>query len=181
MPARRILQLGDPMLREVSAPVSRPASSVTVLRDMRDTLHEFRRRNGFGRGISAVQIGVPERLIYMEFEGAPYCLVNPELLYASSESFRLWDDCFSFPGLLVWLERAEMVRVRYADEHGRTRELEARGAFSELIQHEMDHLEGVLALDRALDRNSLCTREEWQRRFAPEAGTGLAASHNQCY
>jgi peptide deformylase len=92
-------------------------------------------------------------------------MINPEWEYLSAEKFRLWDDCFSFPGLLVRLERSSEVRVRFVDEAGNPRILEANGALSELIQHEMDHLEGILAVDRALDGNSLCTREEWMRRY----------------
>ena len=165
MASRRILQLGDPLLRKVSAVVPQPAHASRVWHDLRDTLHEFQRTHGFGRGISAVQIGVLERIIYLEFEGTPYCLINPEWEYMSPEKFELWDDCFSFPDLLVRLERSEIVRLRYFDEHGSRRQLEATGAFSELIQHEMDHLEGVLAVDRALPGNSLSTRQEWARHY----------------
>jgi peptide deformylase len=165
MPARRILQLGDPLLRDVSSPVDDVAAARGVLHDLRDTLHEFQRTHGFGRGISAIQIGEPKRLIYIEFEGWAYCLHNPEYEFRSEERFRLWDDCFSFPNLLVLLERHETVRIRYLDEDGAPRTLETSGALSELLQHEIDHLDGVLAIDRALDRNSLCTREEWNRSY----------------
>jgi len=165
MPSRRILQLGDPLLRTVSAPVSAASQAAPIFDDLRATLHEFRRTHGFGRGISAVQIGEPLRLIYIEFEGAPYALRNPEYESQSDARFRLWDDCFSFPGLLVYLERRQSVRVRYEDPEGQVRLVEAAGAFSELLQHEIDHLDGILAIDRALDRNSLCTREEYVRRF----------------
>ena len=168
MSARRILQLGDPMLREISSQVIDHAAARPVLVDLRDTLHEFRRTHGFGRGISAIQIGIPQRIIYIEFESTPYCLINPDMVSASNSRFTLWDDCFSFPDLLVRLERAESVRVRYTDETGATRELDVRGAFSELLQHEIDHLDGILAIDRALDRNSFCTRAEWLRRYATE-------------
>jgi peptide deformylase len=169
MPARRILQLGDPLLRAVSAPVGEPSAATPIFEDLRATLHEFRRTHGFGRGISAVQIGEPKRLIYIEFEGAAYAIRNPEYELRSEARFRLWDDCFSFPGLLVFLERSETVRVRYEDEDGGVRRVTATGALSELLQHEIDHLDGVLAIDHALDRNSLCTREEYERRYAPRA------------
>lgn len=165
MAARRIIQLGDPLLREISRPLPDAARAARVLEDLRDTLHEFQRTSGFGRGISAVQIGVPVRVIYMEFEGVCYCLINPEFDFLSEEKFRLWDDCFSFPNLLVQLERSVTVRLHYMDETGVRRELAASDAFSELIQHEMDHLDGILSVDRALDRNSFCTREEWLRRY----------------
>jgi peptide deformylase len=174
MSVRRILQLGDPLLRSVSAAVPQPITEGGVLRDLRDTLHDFRRARGFGRGISAVQIGIPVRIVYIEFEESPYSLINPELTSMSPEKFQLWDDCFSFPDLLVRLERSESVRLRYYDEQGAARALEATGAFSELIQHEMDHLDGILAIDRALDRNSLCTRDEWERRYRSSVAPGGA-------
>jgi peptide deformylase len=164
MPARRILQLGDPMLRAVSTPVSDFRESDPIFQDLCDTLHEFQRTNGFGRGISAVQIGEPKRLIYIEFEGAAYRLQNPVFRFQSEEKFRLWDDCFSFPNLLVNLERSVSVTVEYEDLNG-AQSLPASGALSELLQHEMDHLDGVLAVDRAIGRDSFCTREEWQRRY----------------
>ena len=172
MSVRRILQLGDPLLRAVSVRVPTPAEAEALFEDLRDTLHEFQRAHGFGRGISAVQIGEPQRLIYIELDGRAYRLRNPEYEYQSEEKFRLWDDCFSFPDLLVLLDRSERVRVGYEDGQGARQTLQASGAFSELLQHEIDHLEGVLAVDRAIDRNSLCTREEWKRRYAGAAGSG---------
>ena len=66
---------------------------------------------------------------------------------------------------MVHLERACTVSLRYLDEGGGARQLNASGPLSELLQHEMDHLDGILAVDRAIDRNSLCTREEWDRRW----------------
>lgn len=167
MPARRILQLGDPLLRAVSKPVEDMEEAQVILRDLRATLHEFQRVRGFGRGISAVQIGELQRVIYIEFNAFPYSLVNPEFEWKSEEKFVLWDDCFSFPDLLVKVERHVGVVVKYTDENGKQQELEAEGAFSELLQHEMDHLEGILAVDRAMDRNSLATREEYVRRYGP--------------
>jgi len=174
MSACRILQLGDPLLRAVSAPVATPAEAAGIFRDLRDTLHEFQRTHGFGRGISAVQIGEPKRLIYIELEGRAYCLRNPEYEWQSEEKFQLWDDCFSFPDLLVWLERSQIVRVRYEDEHGALQILEATGALSELLQHEMDHLDGILAIDRALGRDAFCTRTEYARRHAITADAAPA-------
>jgi peptide deformylase len=169
MSVRRILQLGDPLLRAASSPVASAAEAAPVFEDLRDTLHEFQRAHGFGRGISAVQIGEPKRLIYIEIGGQAYRLRNPEYEFQSGEKFRLWDDCFSFPDLLVCLERSERVRARYLDEKDQLQVIDASGAFSELLQHEIDHLDGVLAVDRALDRNSFCTRDEWLRRYGRAA------------
>ena len=163
MPARRILQLGDPMLREKSPHVESPIDAASILEDLRDTLHAFRSKHGFGRGISAIQIGRPARVIYIEFEGKPYSLLNPVFESLGEERMRLWDDCFSFPDLLVYVERSSAVVLRYLDERGEPRTLQASGALSELLQHEMDHLDGILAIDRAIDRDSFRTREEHQR------------------
>src|ERR1039457_3218106 len=116
MPSRRILQLGDPLLRAVSAPVSTSSEAIPTFEDLRATLHEFRRTHGFGRGFSAVHIGQPLRLIYIESEGATYAIRNPEYEFQSEAKFRLWDDCFSFPGLLVYLQRSQSVRVRYEND-----------------------------------------------------------------
>jgi peptide deformylase len=161
MAIQRIRQLGDPVLRARSVEVPEALGTLPqTLGDLRDTLHEFQRTHGFGRGISAVQIGVLERVIYIEFGGVAYCLVNPEVVRASEERFQLWDDCFSFPDLLCRVERALRVTVRYEDEHGVQGVVEAEGALSELLQHEMDHLDGVLAVDRAV---ALMTRGEWER------------------
>ncbi len=171
MAARRILQLGDPLLRAVSTPPSDTAEAARILADLRDTLHEFRRTHGFGRGISAVQIGEAKRIIHIEFEGAVYRLIDPEFECLSAEKFRLWDDCFSFPSLMVYLERSRAVRVRYTELDSGSHTLEAEGSLAELLQHEMDHLDGILAVDRALDRNSLATREEYERRLAVENAT----------
>lgn len=161
MPARRILQLGDPTLRLVSAPVPNPAAITTLLDDLSATLAEFRRSHGFGRGISAIQIGEPLRVIFLRVEGVPYELINPEFLHQSHDTFDLWDDCFSFPNLMVRLRRHSSVTLRYQNRSGAWAELSAGGALSELIQHEMDHLDGILAVDRALDHLSLATRDEF--------------------
>lgn len=163
MAIRRILQMGDPELRRMSARVADPGDVTGLLGDLDDTLAKFRQVHGFGRGISAIQIGEAWRVIFLRVEGIRYELVNPEYVYQSEETFELWDDCFSFPHLMVQLRRHVAVRVRYQDRFGAWAELGARDGLSELIQHEMDHLEGILAVDRAETRLSLATREEFLR------------------
>jgi peptide deformylase len=166
MAARRMLQLGDPLLRSVSLPVA-STDAGPVLRDLEETLAEFRRTHGFGRAISAIQIGAPLRVIFMEVDGVRYELLNPEFTWRSPEMFELWDDCFSFPNLMVRLQRHCGIRLKHEKRDGSPGEIAAAGALSELIQHEMDHLDGVLAVDRALGREGLCTREEWLRQGSP--------------
>lgn len=166
---QRIRQLGDPCLREVSLPVSTPSDAWPVLADLRDTLHEFRRTHGFGRGIAAIQIGVPQRVIYIEIEGQPLELVNPRLLWVSPEKFRLWDDCFSFPGLMVELERHTHVEIEYDDRTGAPQKLQASHSLAELLQHELDHLDGILSVDRVLNpRRGFATRAEYERSLRGE-------------
>jgi peptide deformylase len=166
MPARRILLLGDPLLRSVSAPVIDFPSAIPVLRDLADTLAAFRQAHGFGRGISAIQIGVPLRLIFLHIDGVDYQLVNPEFSWLSPDTFEMWDDCFSFPDVLVRVRRSHSLRLRYLTPLGEQKELEASGGMAELLQHEMDHLDGILSVDRAIDRDSLALREEWVRRYS---------------
>jgi peptide deformylase len=113
-----------------------------------------------------VQIGAPKRLIYIELDGRAWRLRNPAVEFQSEDKFRVWDDCFSFPNLLVHVERSTVVRIRYEDEKGAVQSLEASGPFSELLQHELDHLDGILAIDRAIGPNALRTREEHERKTA---------------
>jgi peptide deformylase len=164
MAAKRILQLGDPLLRQVSAPVPDPANAAAVLRDLEDTLAEFRHTHGFGRGISAIQIGEAVRVIFCLVDGVRYELINPEWVWRSGEKFWLWDDCFSFPNLMVWLQRSERVRLRHQNRAGEWLEFEAEGDMAELLQHEMDHLDGVLSVDYATSPALFSTRDEWLRR-----------------
>ncbi len=168
MAARPILLLGDPTLwrkcapvREIDAPAVRQA-----VRDLRDTLADFRKRNGFGRGIAAPQIGILKRIIYIHFpnDGIDGVFINPRIIRRSKTKIRLWDDCFSFPDLLVRVERARQVAVACLDGKGRKHVIIADGALSELLQHEIDHLDGILAVQRAIDGRSFALRGELKTR-----------------
>ena len=87
-------------------------------------------------------------------------MINPEITDRSEQTFTLWDDCMSFPDLLVKVRRHASITVSFLDSKGRPREWrDLDRATSELLQHEIDHLDGVLAVDLALDRDSLVTRE----------------------
>jgi peptide deformylase len=164
MAVREILQLGDPLLHLECREVDRRDVG-PVIRDLADTLAAFRARSGFGRGIAAPQIGIWQRVIFIHvpagFHGA---LVNPRIERASAERFELWDDCFSFPDLMVRVSRAAEVRVAYLDEGGTPQTIDASGDLSELLQHEIDHLDGILATQRAISLTAFSTRAEWERR-----------------
>ena len=162
-----ILQLGNPLLHERCAPVdARASSSVQLVRDLADTLSAFAEAHGFGRAIAAPQVGALARVIVVRVpDGFAAALHNPTIDARSDETFELWDDCFSFPELMVRVRRNARVAVSYDDEHGARRRVDADGALSELLQHEIDHLDGVLATERAISPTALCTRAEWQRRY----------------
>jgi peptide deformylase len=167
--AAPILRLGDPQLRQVSSPVADllDPGFISNQRRLHATLAAFRYANGFGRAISAPQIGVPQRFIAMNLGGGPLLLVNPNIVWTSRDEFTMWDDCMSFPGLLVRVRRYQSISVHFLDENGKPQDWERLDqATSELLQHEIDHLDGILAVDRALDRNSLILREEFEARRA---------------
>ncbi|HWN99413.1 MAG TPA: peptide deformylase [Blastocatellia bacterium] len=169
MPARDILQLGNEKLWQRSAAVDDPSSlgTETIIRDLNDTLAGFREATGFGRGIAAPQIGVLKRVIFIRMHPAGFsgALINPHVTWMSNDQIELWDDCFSFPELMVRVRRAASVRVEYIDERGEPRLIHAQGDLSELLQHEIDHLDGILAVQRAISPTAFSTRAEWERNL----------------
>jgi peptide deformylase len=165
MSVREIILLGNPVLREQCSLVKDVASADVkgTIMDLADTLQDFKKRRGFGRGIAAPQIGIPEQIIYLDFDLFKGVLINPKITKRSRTTFRLWDDCFSFPDLLAYVKRYLRVEVSYVDETGKRRKLNAEGALSELLQHEIDHLHGILAIDRAMDSKHIILRSEFEK------------------
>jgi len=148
-----LVLLGDPRLYETCAPV-REAELPQVagwVADLHSVMAEIRAKYHFGRGIAAPQIGVMKRLVYLHLDGRPVVLLNPVLAQPSAATFELWDDCMSFPNLLVRVARHQSVTVNYRDEHWRPHTWTVHHDLSELLQHECDHLDGVLCTMRALD------------------------------
>ena len=167
MAMREVLQLGNPALREPAAPVDDPADPVVaaILDDLRDTLAHWRGTTGYGRGIAAPQIGVPRRIIFLNVDGrSPWPLINPAIVACSPELMVVWDACLCFLSIFFQVTRHRWVDVRYQDSAGAWHELRAEGDLAELLQHEIDHLDGVLAVDRLTDVQTICTREEFERR-----------------
>jgi peptide deformylase len=161
----KVLLLGDPNLRKKSRPVDSIADA--DFRYARDRLHAtleaFRAEHGFGRAISAPQIGVAQRFIAVNLGDGPFTMINPEITWASGETFTMWDDCMSFPFLLVRVRRHRSVSVRYLDDDGAIRVMDRIDqATSELLQHEIDHLDGVLAVDHALDAEAIVSRQVFE-------------------
>lgn len=181
MAIREVLQLGNPALREVAAPVAAPGAGevAAILGDLRDTLAHWRATTGYGRGIAAPQIGVLQRIVFMNIDGAsPWPLLNPRVVASSAETMVVWDACLSFLGIFCQVTRHRWVDIRYQDTAGAWHDLRAEGDLAELLQHEIDHLDGILAVDRITDIRTLCTRDEFERRHRADSpyAQGHAAS-----
>jgi peptide deformylase len=164
MPARDILLLGNPVLRQKCSSVKSAQAEETraIINYLRDTLAQFRSQRGFGRGIAAPQIGATQQIIFVDYEFTGP-LINPRIVKRSRKKFHLWDDCFSFPDILAHVQRNYTIEVAFLDEQGKKRQLRADGALSELLQHEIDHLNGVLAIDRAIDTKHIILRSEYEK------------------
>jgi peptide deformylase len=149
-----IRRLGDPVLKSRATPVdsfddSLQGQVARMVGLMGDAL---------GVGLAAPQLGVSQRLLVYRVgpDAVPVALANPELEWSSADADVLDEGCLSIPGITVDVERPLHVRVRARDEHGEPRTVEASGLEARVIQHEMDHLDGVLILDRT-------SREERRR------------------
>lgn len=152
---REILLLGNPKLYEVSAPVDHIELQQLslIVQDLHDTLIAFREKYHAGRAIAAPQIGIQKRILYMCIE-QPIVFINPVLEPVGEEKMVVMDDCMSLPNLLVKVERYKKCKIKYLDMNWIEQELLLDGDLSELLQHEYDHLDGILATMRAIDKRS---------------------------
>jgi len=161
---REILLLGNPALYEISEAVDRSELGAlkTVVKDLHDTMMVFRKRYGVGRAIAAPQIGVGKRLIY-QYIDSPVVYMNPALAPVGDELIEVWDDCMSFPDILVKVRRYRRIAIRYRTVDWEERELTLEDGLAELVQHEYDHLNGILAVSRAVDGRSFALSS--QKKF----------------
>jgi peptide deformylase len=148
MALREILVVPDPVLKKVSARVDVVDDELRALMDdMLETMYAAP-----GVGLAAIQVGVPKRVIVMDIaraeeEKQPRYFINPEILWASEETAPYEEGCLSVPEIYDEVERPARVKIRYQNYRGETVEEEAEGLFAVCIQHEMDHLDGVLFID----------------------------------
>jgi peptide deformylase len=151
MALRTIIKLPDPRLRLVSSPVTSVDDSIRALMDdMLETMYAAP-----GIGLAAIQIAVQKRVFVLDVAKrededavpAPLCLANPEIIWTSEERSTAQEGCLSIPDVFEDVERPAHVRVRYLDRDGRLQETEAAGILATCIQHEIDHLNGVLFID----------------------------------
>ncbi|RPF49300.1 peptide deformylase [Thermodesulfitimonas autotrophica] len=141
----KIVEVGDPVLREKAQPVTKITPALLrLLDDMTETMYAYH-----GVGLAAPQVGVSKRVIVVDAGKGLYQLINPEIIaVAGSETDR--EGCLSIPGVWGEVTRAAAVTVRGLNRSGETVEVEAEGFFARALQHEIDHLDGILFIDRAL-------------------------------
>jgi peptide deformylase len=181
MAVRTMRQLGDPVLREpckevqdASAPEIR-----ALVEDLQNTLAFWRETTGYGRGIAAPQIGVSQRVIFLRLPGEkPWPLINPTITERSAERNVVWDACLSFLCIFMQVERHREITVRYQDLQGESHEIRAgeERNLSELLQHEIDHLDGILCIDRVTDLRTVCTKEEFEKRYRAASPYAVTAN-----
>ena len=164
MAVREILLLGNPRLYEICETVEKEESPTlnSTVQDLHDTLMQFREQYRAGRAIAAPQIGVMKRLIYMKIK-EPVVFINPILDQKSPEIMTVWDDCMCFPDLLVRVERHRSCRITYRDREWKEHAMVLEGDLSELLQHECDHLDGILAVSQAVDKFAFALKS--QKKF----------------
>lgn len=167
MAVKEVLLLGNPILREKSRPVNDFGEELqNWIRDLRDTLHAKQAEMKTGRAMAAPQIGILRRIVCIEMPARRFVLINPEVLDRSREQFDIWDGCFSFDmAFFVRIPRSRCVTVQYRDETGKEYTEEFRDAMSELLQHEIDHLHGVLAVDHLKSSDHIMMRSEYEKRI----------------
>jgi peptide deformylase len=166
--APAVLLLGHRDLRRRSEAVgrTRDAELPAQIERLHAVLRAFRAEHGFGRAIAAPQIGIHRRVIALDLGAGPFTVVDPVIRARSVETVTLWDDCMSFPDLLVRVRRHASISLDYREPGGRQVAWDClEPDLAELLQHEIDHLDGVLAVDHALDRDALVLRSVFEERF----------------
>ncbi|POR53227.1 peptide deformylase [Bosea psychrotolerans] len=173
MAIRPLVILPDSVLRQVSAPVDTITPEIKSLAaDMLETMYDAP-----GIGLAAIQIGVPKRIVTIdlsksdEAEKAPMVFVNPEVIWTSEETNVHEEGCLSIPEYYEEVERPASIKLRYMDLDGKSQEIAAEGLLATCLQHEVDHLNGVLFIDYL----SRLKRERVTKRFAKVAKRESAA------
>ena len=178
--------MGHPTLRRCARAL-RPEELTSgalhrLVSDMVDTLHDYG-----GIGLAAPQVNESVRLALVEIPGGPTrygeldhmpltVCVNPEIEIVDETEAGYWEGCLSIPGLRGFVERPQHIHVRYLDLEGRQHALEARGFLATVFQHEFDHLDGRLFVDRIQDPTRLAFEEEFARYVLPSEGDGESAA-----
>jgi peptide deformylase len=159
--------LGDPILKKKAERVANIRDPVVQfeMKLLGQELDAFRTKHGYGRAMSAPQVGHSRRIIACNLGKGTFFIINPEITHKSHETFTMWDDCMSFPSLMVKVHRHRSISIKYQTEEGEILEWKHMDqAASELLQHEIDHLDGLLSIDRAVGAPSeaIISREAYE-------------------
>jgi len=148
----KVLLLGDARLYKKSRILEEKDLPLiqSVVQQLHEVLFEFKAKYGAFRAIAAPQLGYQIRLIYMHID-KPVVIINPKFSYLSKEKFEVWDDCMCFPNLLVKVARHRHCVMDYYNDSFEAQQIKAKDSIAELLQHEYDHLEGILATQRAIN------------------------------
>ncbi|HEY4126208.1 MAG TPA: peptide deformylase [Rhizomicrobium sp.] len=172
MTIRPILTAPDPRLKAVSEPIAKVDDDIRKLAD--DLLDSMYAADGIG--LAAVQVGVPKRMLVMDIAQAsggrePMVFINPKILWASEEMAKAEEGCLSVPEIWDDVERPAKIRAEYQDRDGKVQTLEADGLLACCLQHEMDHLDGVLFLDHLSKlKRSIALRKLTKAKRLKDAG-----------
>ena len=150
---KEILLLGNTQLYEISKEVQKGENLTELIQNLRDKLLDYRKKYHKGRAIAAPQIGVKKRVIYF-YTDKEIVFINPILTISNNEKMEILDDCMSFPNLLVKVMRYKKCTITYMTPEWKQQKMELDGDLSELLQHEYDHLDGILATMKAIDNKS---------------------------
>lgn len=167
MPIRQLLELGNPLLRQISLPVEdvRSTETASVVADMWASLYHFRTEHGWGRSLAAPLIGVNVRIIVINEHGDEWTLINPRLVHWSRQQAHDWESCVAIGSIWGLVSRPQQVTVTALDLAGNEQRYEVDGLLARIIQHEIDHLDGLTWFDRDPDLSSICTTNEYRRRY----------------
>ena len=167
MAIKDVLMLGNPKLRDKSCDVNDFNLDLEQnLNDLKNTLTHLQQTKKIGRALAAPQIGVMKKLIYYQLPERSIYMENPKITWKSEEMIHIWDSCYSFDiAFFVEIQRNKRISVEYQDEKGIKLTENYTDDLSELVQHEIDHLHGILAIDHLKDVKKIIMRSEWERRF----------------
>lgn len=173
--AFKIHQLGHPLLRQAAVPVENIADP--LFQSQLDNLLNFVFQKG-GMGIAAPQVGISRRFFILSShpnaryphapDVPPFVVINPEILAHAATTNKDWEGCLSLPGLRGLVPRYDWVNVRYLDRDGRTVETHYEGFLARVFQHELDHLDGRVFIDRVESTLELMMEQEWQQHMSEQ-------------
>lgn len=173
MPARKVIRMGHPTLRNVAAKVELDYLATPEFKEILIDMYDTMKIEG-GIGIAAPQINVPLQITlielpenndrYGDMSGTPLMIIiNPEIKYLTDEKQGFWEGCLSVPGIRGFVERPKKVQVDYLNEHGEVKQIIVEDFLATVFQHELDHLFGKLYIDRITDTTKISYNEEFSQ------------------